>query len=331
MDKVTELLPVLVLVSLQDILTGILGSPGIVATMIASRAMGPRKALLLSTFGQFLGPFLFGVAVAGVVGNEVIDPRGLTPAVLYAGVTATILWMALSWYQRIPSSSTHAVIGGLVGAVLAAAGPSAVRFDGLLKVLAALILTAPLGLIAGFIAVRLCYWLTKNATPHVNDQFNRGQWIASLGLSLAIGSNNAQNAMGIMALGLVLTGVTPHFEIPVWVVALSAAGLAVGNLVGGMRLIKSVGAKFFQIRPIHGFSAELASSLIIAVSSVVGGDVSTTHVTNLSIVGAGAGERLSMVRWGFVQQVFLTWVLTIPLTALCAALIFVVLRLLGIH
>ncbi|MCC7452101.1 MAG: inorganic phosphate transporter [Anaerolineae bacterium] len=331
MAHLIVLLPVFVLVSVQNVLVGVLGAPGIVATMIASHALGPRRALLLSTVGQFLGPFLFGVAVAGVVGNEVVNAQALTPLALYAALSATIIWMAATWYLGIPSSSTHALIGGMVGAAFAAAGPSAVHGDGLFKVVASLIMTAPLGLVIGFIMVRVCYWLFKDATPRINRLFNHGQWIAGLGLGLAIGSNNAQNAMGIMALGLVLTGVLPRFEVPNWVVVVSAIGLAAGNLIGGMRLIRSVGGRFFQVRPIHGFSAEIASGMIIGVSSLVGGDVSTTHVTSLAIVGAGAAERMSMVRWGFVQHVILTWVLTIPLTAALAGLTYLMLHLIGIR
>ncbi len=314
--------PLIALVSIQGILTGIFGAPSIVSTMIASRAMSPKRALVLSTVAQLLGPFLFGVAVAGVIGSEVVDTQGLTPLVLYASLSATIFWMVFSWYVRIPCSSTHALVGGLVGSVIAGAGPSAIHSAGLLKVLASLILTAPLGILGGFLMVRLCYFFTQNATPRINYRFNQGQLVASLGLGLAIGSINAQNAMGMMALGLVLTGNLPRFFVPTWVIVLCAGGLALGNLIGGMRLVHTVGAKFFQVRPIHGFSAELASALIISVSSLIGGNVSATHVTTLSVVGAGAAERLSMVRWGFVQHVLLTWVLTIPVTATLAGLLY---------
>lgn len=331
MNNLIAIVPLLVLASTQGVLTGIFGAPNIVATMIASRAMGPRRALVLSTLAQLLGPFMFGVAVASVVGSEVVDTHGLTPRVLYAALSGTILWMIFSWYVRIPSSSTHAVIGGLVGAVFAALGPSAIHSAGLLKVLLSLTISAPIGILGGFLMVRLCYWLTQNATPRINRRFNQGQLVASFGLGLAIGSINAQNAMGVVALGLVLTGFLPHFEIPTWVVALTAVGLAVGNMIGGMRLIRTMGTRFFQVRPIHGFSAEVASTIILIVSSLIGGNVSTTHVTGLSIVGAGAAERPSMVRWNFVGHVLLTWALTIPLTAVVASLVYFALKELGIQ
>lgn len=329
-DKLSVLVPLILLSSIQGLLTGLFGAPGIVATMIASRAMGPRKALILSTISQFVGPFLFGVAAAKVLGSEVIASQDITPVVLYIGLSATIFWMIVTFYLRIPCSSTHALLGGLIGVTLAASGPQAIYSDGLLKVLASLLLSAPLGFIGGFLMIRLWYWLAKNATPHINERFNQGQWVASFGLGMALGSNNAQSTMGVMAMGLVLAGAAPDFQVPLWVIALCAISLAFGNLIGGMRLVKSIGGKFFQIRPIHGFSAELASAVIIGIASVIGGNVSTTHVTSSSIVGAGAGERLSMVRWGFVQNVFVTWVITIPVTATLAGLAYLSLIHLGV-
>ena len=319
MSGIFALIPLVGLAFIQDFLTGMFGAPSIIATMIASRAMGLRRALLLSTVTQFVGVFLFGSAVAVTVGASVVKADQLTPLALYAALGGTVLWMLFSRSLDIPTSSTHTLIGGLVGAAFAARGAAAIDGPGLLRLLVVLIGTAPLGLIGGFVAVRLIYWLGRLASPNINRRLNQGQWIVSTVLGLAIGSNNGQNTMGMIALSLLLTGVAPTFSVPFWAVFLSALGLALGNLLGGTRLTRSIGARFFQIRPIHGFSAEVSSALIIAISSWLGGDVSTTHVTNLAIVGAGAGERLSMVRWGFVQHVLLTWLLTIPATAVLSA------------
>jgi PiT family inorganic phosphate transporter len=321
-DGLSGLLPFLILVAAQDVLTGIFGAPSIVATMVASRAMSPRRAILLSTLTQLIGPFLFGIAVASAVGSEVVESRGVTPLVLYAGLMSTIIWMIFSWWRKIPCSSTHALIGGLVGSVAVASGPWAIHQIGLFKILLALTLTAPLGFLCGFLITRVCYFLARQDSHHVNRRFNRGQLVASMFLGLAVGSNNAQNAMGITALGLVAVGVLPQFEVPIWVIVGSAVCLAIGNLVGGMRLIRSVGVDFFPIRPIHGFGAEVASVSVIVASSIVGGDVSTTHVTSMSIVGAGSAESFAQVQWRFVRRVFLTWILTIPLTAILAGLIY---------
>ncbi len=328
-----NLIPIALIIGLAlalDVMTGMLSAPSIVATIIASRAMSPRKALLMSTLAELVGPFMFGLAVANVIGDEVVDVRQLTPAVMYAALSATIVWMLFSWYVRIPSSSSHVLVGGLLGSVFVASGPSAIGVNGFLKVLASLTLTLPLGVLGGFLMVRLCYWIARNASPKINRRFNQGQLVASFGLGLAIGSNSAQRAMGVMALGLVMTGVTPQFEIPLWVIAVCAVGLALGNLLGGMRLIQTIGARFFQIRPIHGFSAETASASLIIVTSLLGGMVSTTHLTSLSVIGAGAAERISMVRWGFVQDVMVAWVLTIPVTAILGGLLYLLFRFLGV-
>jgi len=325
------ILPLLLLIAAQDILTGVFGAPSIVATMIASRAMTPYRAILLSTFAQLIGPLLFGVAVAAAVGKEVVDSAGITTLMLCAALTSTVFWMVFAWYVKIPSSSTHALIGGLVGAVLAGLGPSGIHGGGLLKMILSLTLTAPLGIVGGFLVARLCYWLARASTPKVNHAFNKGQLITAIFLGFAVGSNNAQNAMGITTLGLVVAGFITKFEVPHWVIIGSAVCLAFGNLIGGMRLMKSMGAQFFQVRPLHGFSAELSSTLIIIGSSLIGGDVSTTHVTSMSIIGAGAAERVSMVRWGFVQRVLWTWVLTIPMTALIAGIVYLIINTLVLH
>jgi PiT family inorganic phosphate transporter len=323
------LIPLLFLVSAQDTLTGVFGAPSIVATMIASNAMAPHRAILLSTCAQLIGPCVFGVAVATSIGSEVIDPRAITPAIIFAALGATVAWMLAAWFWRIPCSSTHALVGGLVGAGFAGLGASAIHESGLLKIVLGLTLTAPLGILVGFGIARLCRALTRRR--HADRHFNRGQFVVALFLGLAVGSNNAQNAMGVTVLGLMATGFLPRFEVPLWVIVGSGVCLALGNLVGGMRLMRSVGTQFFEVRPLHGFSAEMSSTLIIIASSLVGGDVSTTHVTSMSIVGAGAAESVRAVQWRFVRRVLLTWVLTIPATALLAGSICLLLTRVGIH
>ena len=320
------LLPLLLLIAAQDILTGVFGAPSIVATLIASQAMEPRRAILLSTIAQLIGPLLFGVAVAAAVGKEVVDSNGLTLNMLSAALVSTVFWMLFAWYTRIPSSSTHALIGGLVGAVLAGLGPSAIHSGGLLKMILSLTLTATLGIVFGYAIARMCYLFTQAASHRANNLFNKGQLITAIFLGFAVGSSNAQNAMGITTLSLLVAGVITKFEVPPWVIIGSAVCLALGNLIGGTRLIKRVGRDFFQVRPLHGFSAEVSSTFIILGSSVLVGDVSTTHVTSMSIIGAGSAEGVSMVRWSFVQRVLLTWLLTIPATAVFAATVYFVMR-----
>ena len=277
-----------------------------------------------------IGPFLFGLAVANAVASEVVNAQVVTLPILYAALIGAIIWTLICWYVRIPSSVSHAQIGGMIGAAIVALGVQSLERDGLIKILIALTLTVPICFLGSFMLVRLCYFLTRNATPGVNRRFNQGQVLASFTLGLAIGSNSAQRTMGIIALGLVLTGFLPQFEIPTWVIAISAAGLAVGNLLGG-RLIRTVGAKFFQIRSVHGFSVETATSTVVIITSLLGGPVSTTQLTSMAVVGAGSAERLSKVRWGFVQNILLTWVLTIPMAGLVSAVVYVILSQFGVH
>jgi PiT family inorganic phosphate transporter len=326
MENMVRLLPLLGLIAIQDILVGIFGAPSIVATMIASRAMGPRRSIILSAFAQLAGPFLFGVAVASTIGSEIVNSYDVTPPMLYAALISTIFWMIFTWITKIPSSSTHALLGAMIGAIFIAQGPNSIQILGLLKMLVSLTLTAPLALLVGYLFTKISTSIARDETPQTNNRFNQGQWVASLFLGLAIGSNNAQNAMGITALGLMATGVTPEFGVPLWVIIISAACLAIGNLIGGTRLIRSVGTQFCNIRPVHGFCAEVSSASIILVSALVGGGVSATHITNMSIVGAGAAESLRDIQWKFVRKVLVTWIVTMPFTGVLAALLYVAMQ-----
>ncbi len=329
MSNFALLIPLLLLITAQDALTGIFGAPSIVATIVASQAMSSRRAIILSTLAQLIGPLLFGVAVATTLGADVVNPKAITPNILYGALSATVIWMVAAWYLRIPSSSTHALIGGLLGAVLVALGPSAINAEGLINILIVLTFTAPLGVFGGFVVARLCRSLTSH-TEHIDHRFNQGQFIIALFLGLAVGSNNAQKAMGLTVLGLMATGFLPKFEVPTWVIIGSGVGLALGNLIGGKRMVQSVGTQFCDVRPLHGFSAGMSSAVIIAASSLVGGNVSTSQITSMSIVGAGAAESRASVQWRFVKRVLLTWVLTIPVTAIIACIVCLTLTRMGI-
>ncbi len=330
MDNLVALAILVALALVMDILTGMLSAPSIVATMVASRAMSPRKALLLSTIAELIGPFLFGLAVASAVGEEIIPASKATMPILYAALGAAILWVLFSWIVRLPSSSSHAQIGGLVGAALVAVGASSLQVPGLLKMVVGLVLAAPLTMLGGFWMVRLFYWLARNSTPRVNYRFSQGQWLASFLLGLAIGSNSSQRTMGIITLGLMLTGYLPHFEVQPWVIGVSALGLALGNLISGGRLLRVLGGKFFKVRPIHGLGAQVASAAVMLGSSALGGPVSATHLTGMAIIGAGSAERLSGVRWNFVQHVMIGWLVATPITAALGGLLYTLLKAAGL-
>ena len=303
-----------------DFWNGLHDSSNVVATMISTRAIGPRKALWLAAIANGAGPFLFGVAVAKTIGHEVVAPQAMTVAVVMAAMVGAIAWNIITWAFGIPSSSSHALIGGIIGAVWAGYGPGAIEAGGLTKTLVALFVSPPLGMLAGYIMVRVLRFFGGFATPRINTQFRQGQILASTWLALSHGTNDAQKTMGIITLGLVVTGVIPEFEVPMWVIAASAGAIALGTLFGGWKLIRTLGGKFYKIRPIHGLGTQLASSAVILGAALMGGPVSTTQVVSSAIVGAGSAERARMVRWGVFKNIFVAWLFTIPLSALMSAL-----------
>ncbi|PWB56563.1 MAG: anion permease [Anaerolineales bacterium] len=318
---------IIILALVFDFLNGVHDSSNVVATMISSRALPPRVALWMTAAANFVGPFIFGVAVAETIGNEVVESAAINLLVILAALTSAILWNLLTWYLGFPSSSSHALIGGLIGAVLIDAGWSAIMLPGLLKVLLSLFLSPMIGFAFGFIVLRLIYLACWNASPRVNKYFNRGQILTSLSLALSHGTNDAQKTMGIITLALVTGGYLSTFEVPKWVILACATMIAAGTALGGWRLIKTLGAKFFRIRPVDGFSSQLASSVVILSASLVGGPVSTTQVVSSSIMGVGAAERKNKVRWGVAQEIGMAWLLTIPATALVGAGIYWVISL----
>jgi PiT family inorganic phosphate transporter len=305
-----------------DFLNGLNDSSNVVATVISSRAMQPRVALALAAIAHFTAPFLFGVAVATTVGKGVIEPSAISPIVVLGAVSAAILWNLLTWWLGIPSSSSHGLIGGLLGSSIVANGVEIVQIGGLIKIIIALLISPPLGLITGFILMRLLRHLLRNATPRVSSVFKRSQLFTALALSLSHGTNDAQKTMGVITMGLVATGFQNTFEVPLWVIAASAGAIALGTALGGWRLIRTLGGRIYKIRPIHGFTSQAASATVIFTAALLGGPVSTTQVVGSAIMGAGAAERLSKVRWQVGREMVVTWLLTIPATAALSALLY---------
>jgi PiT family inorganic phosphate transporter len=312
--------PVLLALALFfDFLNGFHDSSNIVATVITSGSMRPRLALLVAAVCHFIGPFLFGVAVATTVGEGLLRDEVISPAVVIAGLFSAVVWNLVTWYLGLPSSSSHALIGGLLGAALLSGGLEVVRFDGLTKILLALLISPLAGFLAGFLVMRLTLFASQKAHPRVNDVFRRLQALTLIVLALSHGTNDAQKTMGVIAMGLVAGGYLDHFVVPVWVIAASAGSIALGTSLGGWRLIRTLGAKIFRVRPVHGFASQVAGASVILGAALMGGPVSTTQVMSSTIMGVGAAERLSKVRWMVLRDLVVAWVLTIPLTALLAA------------
>jgi PiT family inorganic phosphate transporter len=313
------LILILFLALLFDFLNGFHDSSNIVATPIASGAMNPRSSLYLAAFAHFVAPFIFGFAVAKTIGADLLDPSALTLPVLAGALLGAIIWNLLTWYLGIPSSSSHALLGGLLGATIVAAGLSAIYPLGLLRIVIALVISPLLGLGVGFLVMRVTLQSVKGATPRVNQFFRHSQVITTLGLSLSHGTNDAQKTMGVITLALVTAGVLDEFFVPTWVVAISAGAIAIGTALGGWRLIRTLGAKIFRIRPIHAFTSQIASTTVIFGAAYLGGPVSTTQVMGSSITGVGAAERPNQVRWTVLRDMVTAWFLTIPATAILAA------------
>lgn len=305
-----------------DFLNGFHDSANVVATMISSRAMTPTAALIIATVANFIGPFVFGVAVAKTIGQDVASPDSITIAVVLAALLSASIWNLLTWFFGIPSSSSHALIGGIVGAVMVGTGFQALKTEGLGLVTVALFLSPVLGYVLGQIVMRISMWSVRNATPKANLFFKYAQIPTAFTLALSHGTNDAQKTMGIITMGLVVLGYQEHFVVPWWVILVSAAAIGIGTAAGGWRIIHTLGGKFYKIRPIHSFASQLASMVVILTASLFGGPVSTTHVVSSSILGVGSAQRRSQVRWGVMSDILVAWFLTVPASAGIAALLY---------
>ncbi len=310
---------------LFDFTNGFHDASNIIATVIASRAMTPVQAVVVVATFEFLGPLLGGTAVANTIGKFVdLSSLETTTAlrVILCGIIGAIVWNLGTWWFGIPSSSSHALVGGLIGAVILAAGPSYVlwgfteatqgHFTGVTKVLMGLVLSPLIGFWLGFAIHRLAGRLLQGAKPSVNVSLRRMQWITSAGLAFSHGANDAQKSMGIITLALVLGGYLTEFTVPFWVILSCASAITLGILSGGWRIVRTVGFGIYKVRPLHALDAQLTSAVVILTASTLGAPVSTTHVVSSSIMGIGASERPKAVRWAKAQEIVSTWLITIP-------------------
>ena len=317
-----------------DFSNGFNDAANVVATIIATGALSARKALIMAAICEFTGPFLFGTAVATTIGKNIIDVStfeialiAVSASVLVAALIGAISWNMISWTLGLPSSSSHALVGGMVGAVLVAYGPSRILWKGLIYVIAILIASPIFGLLFGILFYKVTIYLSRNATPEVRFSFKRMQILSSITLALSHGANDAQKSMGLITLSLVILGFSPTFHIPFWVIASCAGAIALGTASGGWRIIKTLGSKIYRLRSIHAFCAQTAAAAVILGAALVGGPVSTTQIVSSSIMGVGAGHRVSAVRWGVAKNIIIAWFITIPASAGMAGLCFFLIRL----
>jgi PiT family inorganic phosphate transporter len=315
----------LALALIFDFLNGFHDSSNIVATAISSGSVRPRSALVLAALAEFAGPFIFGVAVATTIGEGLLDLSVVPVQAITAALLAAVIWNIITWYIGIPSSSSHALIGGLLGSAVLAGGFGWIHPSGLIKILAALLISPVLGLATGFLAMRFVLWAARDASPRINYLFRRLQVGTLLTLALSHGTNDAQKTMGVIAMGLVASGYLDTFHVPLWVIAASAGAIALGTSLGGWRLIRTLGGKIMRVRPVDAFTSQVAGTAVILGAAIFGGPVSTTQVMSSAIIGVGAAERITKVRWLILQDMVTAWLLTIPVTAAVSALAYLLL------
>ena len=329
-----------VVVLLFDYTNGFHDAANIIATVIASRAMTPVQAVVLVGIFEFLGPMLGGTAVADTIGKVVVLddlPVLSSLSILLCGLLGAIGWNLLTWWKGIPSSSSHALVGGLAGAVILAAGPDHVvwgfqemvhgHFTGVTKVLLALVLSPIIGFWVGFLVHRLALFLLRAASPSFNRYLRGGQFLTAAGLAFSHGANDAQKSMGMLTLVLLLGGFIDEFQVPFWVMLACSCAITLGILSGGWRIVRTLGFAIYKVRPLHAFDSQLTSAGVILAASFVGAPVSTTHVVASSIMGIGASERPKGVRWSKAKEIVTTWVITIPGAGLLAVVLYLLVRL----
>jgi PiT family inorganic phosphate transporter len=309
-----------------NFLNGFHDSSNIVATIIFSRSLHPRIALLLMAVAEFSGPFVLGIAVAKTIGQGIVNPEFITTPIIISALISGIFWNLITWIFGIPSSSSHAIIGGIIGAFGIGIGLKHLLLSGFIKILLALFISPIMGLLVGYLITKIVFFLARNASLRINWFFKNIQIFTGITLALSHGANDGQKAMGIIAMGLLSTGYLIEFEVPRWVIVVCAITISLGTAIGGQRLIKTIGKKYYAIRPVDGFCSQVSSAIIILGAALLGGPVSTTQVVSSAVMGVGSAHRVSKVRWGVAREISLAWLLTIPANALLASLIYLIVK-----
>ncbi len=321
---------IVLLALIFDFINGFHDTANAIATSVSTKALSPRNAILIAGSLNFVGA-LSGTAVAATIGRSLVAPELVTGSVMVAALMGAILWNLITWYFGIPSSSSHALIGGLTGAVVAGFGFHAVLWGGFFTILAGLIIAPIVGGLMGSCVMTVLFWIFKPAAPSkINNGFRKLQIVAACMASFAHGSNDAQKSMGIITMVLLGGGIISVFDVPLWVKIACAASMAMGTAVGGWKIIKTMGGKIFRIEPINGFAADFSSALVIYSASLLGAPVSTTHVVSSAIMGVGAAKRLKGVRWNIARQIIIAWFITIPSSAVVSILTYNILKIIDV-
>ena len=312
-----------------DFINGFHDAANSIATVVSTRVLTPRWAVVWAAFFNFIAFLVFGVHVARTIGKGVVDPAVVTPQLVLAGLTGAIVWNLITWWMGLPSSSSHALVGGFVGSALVAAGPGSVIPEGVIKIAQFIVLSPLIGMVLGFFNMWWVAWVFRRSMPASVDRlFRRLQFVSAAAFSLGHGGNDAQKTMGIITALLYSTGsLSGEFHVPLWVVLSAHAAMGLGTLAGGWRIVRTMGMRVTTLRPVGGFCAESAGALTLFGATAIGIPVSTTHTITGAIVGVGSTRRLSAVRWGVAGRIIWAWVLTMPASALVSALAYLLLRL----
>jgi inorganic phosphate transporter, PiT family len=312
-----------------DFLNGFHDSANAIATVVSTKVLSPRQAVIWAAFFDFIAFIFFGLHVAGRIGRGIVDISVMDPNIIFAALMGACIWDLLTWYVGLPTSSSHALMGGLIGAALVKAGVTALVWKGILTTVAFIFISPVLGLILGLFLGTIVYRLFRNKSPaHVDHWFRKGQLVSAALYSLGHGGNDAQKTMGIIAVLLVCAGILPadfkDKDIPLWVIVACNAAIALGVMCGGWRIVKTMGQKVTKLKPVDGFCAESAAAISIYIASFFGVPVSTTHTITGSIMGVGSLRRLTAVRWGVAGKIVWAWIITIPCAAAISALTYAI-------
>jgi inorganic phosphate transporter, PiT family len=307
---------------LFDFLNGLHDSANSIATIIATRVLRASTAVVWAAFFNFIAFTVFGLHVARTISSGVIDPAMVDPLVIFGALSGAIVWNLLTWWLGIPSSSSHALVGGLVGAGIAKAGPGVIVWSGLSTIVVAIVMSPATGLFLAMLLILAVSWLAIRSTPFAVDRrFRVLQFVSSSLLSLAHGGNDAQKTMGIITVLLYSQGLLDgEFQVPLWVVLSCQAAMALGTLCGGWRIVRTVGSRITHLTPMQGFCAESGGAMALFGATWLGIPVSTTHTITGAVIGVGAAKRVSAVRWGVTRSIVLAWCITLPASGLVAAL-----------
>jgi PiT family inorganic phosphate transporter len=309
-----------------DYLNGFHDAANSIATVVSTRVLTPGKAVIWAAFFNFAAAFIFGTVVAKTIGSGMVRLESVDRTVIFAGLMGAIVWNIITWYFGLPTSSSHALIGGYAGSAVAKAGLGVIIVSGWTKTLLFIVLSPVIGMVLGFFSMAITMWASRHSSPRaVDSRFRKLQLVSAAAYSLGHGTNDAQKTMGIIASVLFTSGYLKTFDIPLWVILLAHCAIALGTLSGGWRIVKTMGQRITALRPIGGFCAESAAAVCLFGLAMNGIPVSTTHTITGAIIGVGSTRRLTAVRWAVTKNIVWAWIVTIPAAALIAALVHAIL------